>query len=394
MSVQTSHQAAGLFATLLLTCLVSACASTPPQLPPVSANSVRGKGYESAQSLQKKSVHESWEHGDDRINLTLHVPVLPGHFPLIIYLAGLGESADNAESLHTEWTQAGYAVLSLQSAQSGPAAFSGARDRNSDIRALVVKAYSPTQLQQRLQELDWVMQELRQRQSLPSPNGDAFNQIDLQKILIAGFDLGAQTAQAIGGEAWPNIQVPESLHAIKGLILLSPHADFGGESFDTRYRNMHVPTLAVSSPEDIDAFDFITNVSLRRQPFEHMPAGDKYFLELTYASHAVIGGGTNHTIRADANNKKGPDDSGGSRRNGRGPGGGGMSRGDSGMGKPQGRGAENLPQATAQEDQVVILHAVTLAFLDSVLRHDDIAKEWLDRDANRWLGQSGRLFLH
>jgi hypothetical protein len=52
-----------------------------------------------------------------------------------------------------------------------------------------------------------------------------------------------------------------------------------------------------------------------------------------------------------------------------------------------------MPKAAGQEDQLTALCAVTLAFLDTTLRHDDIASQWLYRDANRWLKQSGSLYL-
>ena len=54
---------------------------------------------------------------------------------------------------------------------------------------------------------------------------------------------------------------------------------------------------------------------------------------------------------------------------------------------------EPMPKASGQEDQLTALCAVTLAFLDTTLRHDDIASQWLYRDANRWLKQSGSLYL-
>ncbi len=56
--------------------------------------------------------------------------------------------------------------------------------------------------------------------------------------------------------------------------------------------------------------------------------------------------------------------------------------------RPEGEAAQPMDEA----EQVKSLKAVTLAFIDMQLRGDDIARGWLQRDANRWLGQTGRFY--
>ncbi len=209
-----------------------------------------------------------------------------------------------------------------------------------------------------------------------------------------------------------------ALPGLQGLILLSPYATLSGESFATRYADMKLPVLTVSSPEDVDRFDLVTVPRVRQQVFRNLPAGIKYDLALSWASHAVIGGSTERAMetgperssRSESSNER----KGGSRGGpggggpGGGMGGGGMGGPGGGMGGgpgggmggggvgggPGGRGGEGggNAQPATQAEQSQSLRAVSLAFMDTVLRDDDIARQWLARDANRWLADTGKLY--
>lgn len=375
---------------------------------------LNGKGYESETFAQEQVIREYWSHGTDSLNVALHIPALPGQFPLIIYLAGLGDTADNAARLQSTWAQSGYAVLSLQLPRFGPAALAG-QGLDTNRHDIARRAYATDALQLRLATLDWVVPEIARRQRNRTDNDEVFARIDLQKIVVAGFDLGAQTAQALGGEAMGNVQLPVNLAGLQGLILLSPYAGFPDSSIQTRYQAMKLPTLTVSSPEDVDPFDWIPNPAMHRLPFDHMPAGAKYHLALAYASHGIIGGGTDHPYSDDTADKsaekphkertaphghgsRGGPEGGPGGPGSEGPGGDGPGKGGPGGGRgdhgPEGKhDKQSLPGASQQEDQITALCAVTLAFLDTTLKHDDIAAQWLSRDANHWLKKSGGLYL-
>jgi hypothetical protein len=402
--------------TLSLTCctILLACAPTPERKKDEPVMTLNGKGYESETFAQEQVIREYWSHGDDNLNIVLHTPSLPGQFPLIIYLAGLGDTAENAARLQSAWAQSGYAVLSIQLPRFGPAALAG-QGPDGNRHEIAARAYATDALQLRLATLDWAVQELTRRQQDKSPANEPFAHIDTRQIVVTGFDLGAQTAQALGGESMGKLQLPAHLAGLQGLILLSPYAGFSGETVQTRYQAMNLPTLTVSSPEDVDPFDWIPNPGMHRLVFDHMPAGSKYHLELSYASHGIIGGGSDHPLTDDGARKNadkddkgksggrgrgGPGGPGGDGPGGGGPGGDGPGKGGPGGGRdkggPGGIGSgehEPMPKAAGQEDQLTALCAVTLAFLDTTLRHDDIASQWLYRDANRWLKQSGSLYL-
>lgn len=78
---------------------------------------------------------------------------------------------------------------------------------------------------------------------------------------------------------------------------------------------------------------------------------------------------------------------------GGGPGmGGGDGGGPPGGASGKGQGGAQAAQPMDDAEQAKSLQAVSLAFIDMQLRGDDIARSWLLRDANRWLGQTGKLY--
>lgn len=428
---------------------LAACSHEAPRQE-FSAVPLTGTGYEADISTHEQVLRETWLHGEDRVEVSLHLPEAPAHVPLVLFLPGFGDQVDTAAPLHAAWAQAGYAVLAVQSPRFGLAGLAGAprpggpdgakggdgakppaepgahkgekppaRDGthgpggmgNPDGAGAAMnqdaarQAFSVVALRDRLATLDWVMQELRRRTVDTAATSAPYRRIDLQRVVLAGFDLGAQTAQAAAGEDFGSTPLPASLGgAFSGFILLSPYATFAGPSAQTRYATMSLPSLSVTSHDDVDEYDMQPDANLRRLPFDRMPAGSKYLLTLAYASHSVIGGGPARERRTD-----GPGSSRSGNKGRGGPGGmpGGMSGGHPlamgpgggdapggggpGGGAPDGEDEQKLPDAATQADQAKALRAVTLAFLDTTLRGDEIAHQWLTRDVNRWLKQHGEV---
>lgn len=392
--------------------LLGACASRPPE-PAVRATPPRNPGYESAQMNAVELRRSTLQLGDSRLELVLRVPGMPGRYPLVLFLAGLGAPADAAGPLMQHWAEAGHAVLAVQASADGPAVMAGAGDGRKG-REIAARAYSAERLGQRLGVLDALLRQLKAGDPGEGLPADLLARIDTGNMILAGFDIGAQTVQAAAGEHWPGIAGRTLPASVRGLILLSPHAESGGESFATRYAEMRVPVLAVSSAEDVDGFDFVTQPALRRQVFDNLPAGDKYLLQLSWASHAVVGGGQGMGAGFAGETRKPPEEGksssrGGPGGRGGGPGGGmgggpggGMGGGpgggmEGGRGGPPGGGREAAKGGAAPEpmddaEQAKSLQAVSLAFIDMLLQGDDIARSWLQRDANRWLAQTGRFY--
>ncbi|MDO9596166.1 MAG: hypothetical protein Q7J47_00455 [Azoarcus sp.] len=75
---------------------------------------------------------------------------------------------------------------------------------------------------------------------------------------------------------------------------------------------------------------------------------------------------------------------------GEGMGGGGMA----GMGGMGGGGGGRPGGGGVRQGAEIAVQAVSPAFLDATLRDDDMATEWLTRNATKWVESVGRLEMH
>src|SRR6185295_14488649 len=76
----------------------------------------------------------------------------------------------------------------------------------------------------------------------------------------------------------------------RSVIALSPYADFAGMGTEARFRDIRLPVMSVTSPEDTDAYGLVTTAAVRRAPYQYMPPGRKYLLLLGAGPHSLLGG--------------------------------------------------------------------------------------------------------
>lgn len=362
-----------------------------------------GKGYLTDDQYGIATSYASWQNGNSEYEIALTVPSQPGRYPLVIYLPALGENRMAGEAWRTTWARAGYAVLCLQPLAEDARAWSSERARRGDFTLLARERYSGKIMSDRLQALSAILQELVRHQSA---NESPLDRVDLSKIAIAGFDLGAYTAMSVAGESLPSLVVPEFPLAIRAVIALSPYASFAGSGLESRYRAIGMPVLSITSDEDADALGLVTSPSLRKAPYEYMPEGDKYLAILAGIPHRAFSGG--NALGAEVSEPRPAALTGnagveGSERShakgGGGKGGGGRKEGG-GRGKAGSRESASVEPGswpgqhltpTAQAMAVAAVQGISTAFLDSVVKEDAIAREWLRKDANRWLKNTGEL---
>lgn len=339
------------------------------------------RGYLAGGRYDTETVNDRWFDGREEIDLCLTLPRASAPHPLVIYLPGLGESARDGELWRTPWAAAGYAVLSLQPAVAGPAALAAGRARSGDFSGLS-RHYAAEALARRAAAVRHVAAEIARRSgALQAP----FERVDAARNALAGYDLGSQTAQHFAGERPRGGEAPAPLPGLKAAVFLSPWPGSAAGGLAERYGAMTVPSLSVTGPEDTDANGQITSAFSRQAPFRYMPAGDKYLLAVEDAGHRVFSGNPGG-LRDDPGQEGDGMPAGGPRERGGGRGGppgggpgGGFGGGPDGPGASRGRaGGDGRRQAAA-------IASTSLAFLDAVLKEDPVAREWLARDANRWL---------
>jgi hypothetical protein len=384
-----SRGVALLGATLLVAGLVcsvtSGCASKSSGTPDAAvAKPPADGGYVSNRRYETISTQDTWTVRENVVDVSLLVPAPPGIYPLVLYLPGLGEAADAGLSWRQAWAQAGYAVLCVQPIKFGTALWTSSRARAGDFFNLAKDAFSVPSLATRTQIVKDTLEQVSRRQR--EARGAAFSQIDLTRVAVAGFDLGAQTALLVAGESVRGVEPVHLPDGVKGIIVLSPYADLSG--VESNFQPIRLPVLSVTSGLDTDAYGLISSPSIRRMPFQYMPPGQKYLLLLASAPHAVLAGASPYSPRNDKDTEDEPtaeDD---------------KILGDETAevqeGRPKKRRrpdysaarADKLAQRIRVQTQV---QAVTTAYLDAIVKNDAAAAEWMTRNAKRWLGDSAEL---
>lgn len=337
------------------------------------------------------------------LDVKLLCPTTPGRYPLVIYLPGLGESTLAGTRWRDTWAQAGYAVLTLQRPADGPQVWSSADARRGAFSQLGRKRFGTEQLAARAQAVQQALDEIRRR-----AGSDAmYACVDLSRIALVGFELGAQTAMALAGERYRNATMPQPLEGVKGAIALSPYVNPAGE-INARYSTLDTATLIVTGSADEDRYGLGITPALRQAPFRHLREGNKYQLVLNDGGYTLLNG-ADIAPPAESSGERPAAGRGGMAGGRNGPGGdmggrpggmggspsGGMGEGpragpppDSGMGG--GDGPEGNRHGEQQRATLVV-QSVTLAFLDATLRADDMAAEWLKRNSPGWLAPVGQL---
>ena len=352
-------------------------------------------GYKAAQHYTTTSTLEAWKLAGEPVEMTLLRPVGTSVVPLVIYLPGLGEPSSAGAAWRQAWAQAGYAVLSLQSVANGETIWSSAEARNGDFRDLAKERFSRGALAKRLNVLRALFEELNRRR-----DSGALSGVDMSHIALAGFDLGAQTVMASAGEAGYDIEPFALPDAVKCLIVLSPYADPTSAGFENRFAMIHGTILFVTSRDDTDPYGLVTSAAIRRVPFEQVPPGQKYLLNLAGAPHALIAGKEtpvrdNAVLARDDSSQAATGDSTSQgatgRHKGRGGGSQGSRRGD-GNDATDTQSSSTI-SAASWTAQLAEVQSVTTAYLDANLKNDGVATDWLTRDAGRWLGNRADLIV-
>ncbi|MGE5668910.1 MAG: alpha/beta hydrolase family protein [Betaproteobacteria bacterium] len=377
---------AGLAAMTLASCAIPDIRSKEAE---AAVERHQARGYLADRQHATVSARDTWKIGGDAVDVSLIAPAGTQTLPLVVYLPGLGESPESGSAWRESWAEAGYAVLAVQPASVGPAVWSSELARDGDFRKLAEREFSTASLAKRVALVRETLAEV-ERRSRGAAEG-LYRRIDLSRIAVAGFDLGAQTAMIVAGEAIDGVDSPKWPVAVKAVIALSPYADFSGMGLERDFRSVRLPVLCVTSFEDTDPYGLITTAALRRAPFQYMPAGQKYLLLLSATPHALLSGRKMPPREAKAD--RSPD-------NGMNARGHGDDRAQ-GAGRRRGSDIESLAPRDASsmggqslihwQLQLANVEGVTKAYLDATVKNDDVARQWLRDDAPRWLGKSGTL---
>lgn len=414
--------------------LLAACSSImgPPSLEAQAeklGEIMRQGGYETLAPLTVETSQLHWQYAGVELQASVTTPSATGIYPLIIYLPGLGEDAQAGKLWREHWAQAGYMVFSLQASgdalaleelqaatlgESNALAKSprtqdeidrmlpAADDehtsqrrraisetaRNSELRYLGHSYFSTTNLQQRLHLLSGAFARFKQlAQSGQAP----FAKADLSKVILAGYELGAQTAAAWAGEDFGVLRPSESALTPLAYLMLSPVVDLANGNLRTRFQKLQQPMLVVTSHQDDDPYA-ISSAAARTSLWEFAAPGMKYLLLLKDAGHRLLAGselGDRYRQRGHARDGSDITDIFNNSRSRKSS----MAQGSqrfSDIDTEDGHDIARQRQMLGYQ-QVAAILGVSTAFLDQLCKQQPSASRWLQDNANPWLGVAGVL---
>lgn len=421
----TAYFLAGIACAVLLNgCFFRPSPPTLEELAEKTGQIIAEGGYSAAQTYAIGSIRETWHHDGQSVDISMLAPTAPGVYPLVIYLPGLGESADGGRLWRETWAKAGYAVFSVQPVdisealkelapmhgRAGDEQSSESSDdeddssdtdksrpskavRNSELHYLGHQYFSQASLKKRINHLLWAYAQLKLRAKAGQV---LFKAADLSRLVIAGYDIGAQTTAAMIGEKVETGLPQAQDFSPVAAILFSPSVDMAQGNLAPHYKNISIPLLVVTGSEDDDPYG-ISSPYVRTAIWEYAPPGGKYLLVLNKGGHRLLAGSNlsrrqefNSAQEASEKNESGEAmqrfGMGNSFRGG-GRGGGGSSGGfPGGMGRASHGGRQNNEQ---DFKHIAAVFSISTAFLDSVSKTDKSAQLWMSGKANQWLKKSG-----
>lgn len=388
---------AGLFA-----CILSSCSHTPKALDPLELQEkieefTRQGGYLEPRPDQIKTQRISWQHGDDTWDILLSTPDQPGRYPVVFYMPGLGETAEAGQIWRQAWVQSGYAVVTVQSARLGRALaeieFNDQKPqdkdeddleqqarfqalRESDLHYLGRQYFSESALKLRVMNLLWILEQLKQK---AETRQQPFENLDFSRLVLAGYDIGAQTAAALSGEDNLRIAGLQALHPT-AVILLSPSVDLSAGDNPEHFKNLTMPMLVITGKADQDPYG-ISSPRVRTAIWEYAPAGEKFLLILKSGRHKLLSGSIarpgDKTAESEqfSNEENQPHEPGffGSGENG------------------HDRESRSDRSSGGDFKQLATIQNVSAAFLDAIVKNHKQAAVWLKNNAAQWVGRTGSL---
>ena len=351
-----------------LTVALSACSNQPDKDEPpfISTQTYLKSAYAAPAHFKFASYDTRWAWGNEaqgkqEVDLSLLVPEGGKNVPVIIYLPGLGEGANGGELWRQTWADAGYAVLSVQATRDNASIYNTSNARDGAFRTIAANAFADAPAASRVDVVNRVLSEARRR-GLAGEAG--FAALDTQKVAVAGFDLGAQTAAALSGERQPGQPRPVDWKPL-ATILLSPYVPGGVDN--RRYSQIDTPLLVITGPLDEDPFSWIASAQQRFSLFNGLPH-DGYQLTLNDATHSLLSGAIAKVKKSE---KKPP------------------------SADEELTGSERRPERPANPGfdarQAGSVAAMTIAFLDARVKQSTTAQQWLDGKAQAWLEPVGTL---
>jgi len=377
----------------LLALILNGCSHEPSRPPPDEIQSELDRfsaraGYQPVSLTKGPEITEQWKNGTRTLDILYQAPEEPGSYPLVVYLPGLGQDSGSAPLWREAWVKGGFAVLVVQQLSDANALSHLSPADRHDLKSIGREHFSLKSLEGRVTDVAFALRTLEERRR---GGKTPFGQARTDQIAIAGFDLGAQTLQAMLGEEVKGLAPREPLPQMQAAILLSPHVDMAKGGISQRFDGLSAPLLVITGSDDHDPWG-ITSPSVRSAPWQQAQPGRKYLLNLINGTHRQLAGIDPNSQKpedqeVDPDEVRHAEEEGslfGKRGRG-GPNGRATQFGDARRGFGPGYDPRHYGR------QLAAIQKVSTAFLSGILRKDKGAEDWIRNEAPAWLGSAGQI---
>jgi predicted dienelactone hydrolase len=216
------------------------------------------------------------------IPVRIYIPPNAVKAPVIVFSHGIGGSIECCSYLAKAWAPHGFICVFIQHPGSDENIWKGKiRILNEFKESFKHNQNSRT----RAEDLRFAIDCLEQ---IAADDKTFADRIDLTRIGVGGYDLGALASMLAAGQVPPDGGV--SLHdkRIKAVLAMSPPVRWTNMSFKEIYKPVSAPTLFITGTED-DGIIGPTKAVHRRIPFDAM-TGERYLITLQGGDHRIYGG--------------------------------------------------------------------------------------------------------
>lgn len=214
--------------------------------------------------------------------LRIYLPKSRGPAPVVLFSHGLGGNRDGSAYLGKHWAARGFVSVFLQHPGSDDSLW---KDLPPARRlAALRQAASLQNFLLRVQDVPAVLGQLAKWNA---ESGHALDgRLDLTRVGMSGHSFGAQTTQAVAGQATAFGRQRFLDSRIKAAVIMSPSVPKAG-SAERAFGSVKIPWLLITGTHDTAPIGGQT-VESRRGVFPALPRGDKYELVLAGAEHSAF----------------------------------------------------------------------------------------------------------
>ncbi len=202
--------------------------------------------------------------------------------PTILFSHGLGGSNENCAYLGEYWAANGYVSIFIHHFGSDDTVWKGKVRPLAELRAAYQTSWTG---RSRVQDIQFVLSQLERQDTRNLP----YSLIDMKRIGVAGYDLGAFASLLMAGQLPPEGHAAIYEPRIKAVLAMSPPVQANPEPITRVYGQIETPCLFITGTKD-DGVVGTTQAGQRRIPYDSISCNDQYLVVFEGTDHMIYAG--------------------------------------------------------------------------------------------------------